>query len=172
MAVRGVAKVKILGGCRDLVLPTDLVMVTIQWLGEGSKGRGFPLPFGFSYDIHNSSHLRCNLVLHLSSFKSNQGLNDGDQEAKVFFSVWPNLVIFNGKGRHACKYVATKYESLLFIGVGGGVGAQGLQPNISVKIRAICRTFLGLYWKKNKLHLSSVVENQKPTPASSIQCLG
>ena len=35
---RGVAKVDILGGggCRELVLPTDLVMVTD--MGEGSKG--------------------------------------------------------------------------------------------------------------------------------------
>ena len=46
---RGVAKVKILGGCRDLVLPTDLIMVTD--IGEGSKGRGVPLLFGPFYDI-------------------------------------------------------------------------------------------------------------------------
>ena len=45
MAVRGVAKVKILGGCRDLVLPTDLVMVTAK-LGRGLRGGGVPLPFG------------------------------------------------------------------------------------------------------------------------------
>ena len=36
---------------------------------------------------------------------------------KSVFSVWPNHVIFNGKGRHACKYRATKYGSLLFIGL-------------------------------------------------------
>ena len=41
---RGVAKVEILGGCRDLVLPTDLVMVSDT--GEGTKGRGVLLPFG------------------------------------------------------------------------------------------------------------------------------
>ena len=52
---------------------------------------------------------------------------------KLFFSVWQNHVIFNGKGRHACKYRATKYRSLLFICVGGGgvggggVGAAALQ---------------------------------------------
>ena len=31
-----------IGGCRDLDLPTDLVMVT--GMGEGSKGRGVPSP--------------------------------------------------------------------------------------------------------------------------------
>ena len=45
---------------------------------------------------------------------------DGDQKAhEAIFSVGPNHVIVNGKGRHACKYSATKYGSLLFIGVGG-----------------------------------------------------
>jgi len=41
---------------------------------------------------------------------------------KLFFKVWPNHVIFNGKGKHACNYRANKYGSLLFIGVGGGGG--------------------------------------------------
>ena len=36
MIPRGVAKVEILGGCRDLVLPTDLITVTD--IGEGLRG--------------------------------------------------------------------------------------------------------------------------------------
>ena len=35
---------------------------------------------------------------------------------KSVFSVWPNHVIFDGKGRPV-NYHATKYRSLLFIGL-------------------------------------------------------